>query len=124
MTLTTTGDDSDGTITKVTFNFGDGNIEDITDSGGVGSESINAQVTHTYDEPGTFTAQATLTDNDNNTSSESDCSQQIIVTGPSISPTPSPTPIPPTGPSATVVAVGNRAYCPGSISFSSSLIFF
>ena len=106
VTLTTTGDDSDGTITKVTFNFGDGNIEDITDSGGVGSESINAQVTHTYDEPGTFTAQATLTDNDNNTSSESDCSQQIIVTGPSISPTPSPTPIPPTGPSATVVAAG------------------
>jgi len=68
--------------------------------------SLEHLLLHTYDEPGTFTAQATLTDNDNNTSSESDCSQQIIVTGPSISPTPSPTPIPPTGPSATVVAAG------------------
>lgn len=82
ITFTANGNDPDGTITKVTFDFGDGPVTDVTSGGGIGTKTVSTQIAHTYNNSGTFKAKATLTDDKNGISTTSDsCSQTITVTG-------------------------------------------
>lgn len=80
LTFTASGNDSDGTITKVNFTFGDGQTSTVSQSGGIGTNSVNSQVSHTYNNAGTFNASATLTDNGNSTSTTTTCATTITVT--------------------------------------------
>lgn len=79
--FTATGTDSDGTITKVTFNFGDGPATEVTTGGGIGTGAVSLQLAHTYNNPGSYTATAVLTDNANGTSDTTTCTQTVTVTG-------------------------------------------
>ncbi len=80
VTFTVNGSDSDGTIQKATFNFGDGPVQNVLSSGGIGTNSVSAQISHTYNNAGSFNASAILTDNNNAVSSSSAaCSQTITV---------------------------------------------
>jgi hypothetical protein len=82
ITFTASGTDADGTISKVNFNFGDGDVSgDITTTGGIGSNSVNVQTSHEYQNAGTYTASAILTDNNNGVSTIDSCQQTIIVQG-------------------------------------------
>ncbi len=76
------GNDPDGTISKATFNFGDGNTIDVTN--GLSKQFVSIQQSHTY-QGGNFSAVLTLTDNRGAVSSSSACTVTIGVTG---SPTP------------------------------------
>lgn len=129
------GSDPDGTVSKVTIDFGDGPAQEITQGSGIGTKSVAVQVSHTYSNPGTFTAKATLTDDGGTVSSGTTCTKTITVTQPtpgapqptggkgapeatpSAAPTavptavPSPTPvaqstIAPTGPGDTLLGIG------------------
>lgn len=80
LTFTANGTDSDGTVSKVTFNFGDGQVSDVTDAGGVGTNSVNTQIAHTYNNAGSFQASAILTDNKGAVSDSINCKQTITVT--------------------------------------------
>lgn len=126
--FTANGRDLNGTISKVSFNFGDGPVQDVTQAGGIGTNSVSVQIAHTYTNPGTFQASAILTDNNNAVSTASgSCTQTITVTrttgGPTPtsqatatgqptstpSSTPTPTAIPPitpTGPGHQVITAG------------------
>jgi hypothetical protein len=79
VTFTANGRDTDGTISKVTFNFGDGPVQDVTQSGGIGTNTVSVPVAHTYNNPGTFQASAIITDSKGSISSNT-CSQTITVT--------------------------------------------
>jgi len=79
LTFTATGSDSDGTISKVTFTWGDGQVQDVTTGGGIGTKSVNLPTSHTYQNSGTFKASATLTDNSGGVSSSTSCTQTITV---------------------------------------------
>lgn len=81
VTFTASGKDEDGTVSKVSFTFGDGKIGDATSGGGIGTNSVNAQISHTYQNAGTYTASAVLTDSNSGTSSETACTTTITVTG-------------------------------------------
>jgi len=106
--LTAVGNSTDSTISKVSFNFGDGQTQDVTDSGGVGTNSISVLTSHTYATSGNFNASATLTDVDGNTTTGS-CKAVVAVTAQEgASPTvtiASPSPLPATGPTG-LIAVG------------------
>ncbi|OGG02698.1 hypothetical protein A2W14_01360 [Candidatus Gottesmanbacteria bacterium RBG_16_37_8] len=116
-TLVANGTDADGTINKVTFNFGDGTTQDVTEGGAIGSNSVNVTVEHIYNSAGTFTASALLTDNNGAQSSSSSCNQAVTIAGgaaatPTSTPTtvgvtitPAPT-LPPTGPGQIMLFVG------------------
>ncbi len=80
LTFTAAGKDEDGTITKVSFSFGDGQTSDVTTGGGIGTNTVNTQIAHTYQNPGTFTASAVLTDNQTATSVATSCTTTITVT--------------------------------------------
>lgn len=102
------GNDPDGTIEQVTFNFGDGAVTTLTD--GLSTSSIQTTSFHTY-QPGTYTASAVLTDEMGNVSADS-CSQTIVVGGgdgsnvlPTDGPTPTPTMADP-GPGSTILGIG------------------
>ncbi|HET9947047.1 MAG TPA: PKD domain-containing protein, partial [Patescibacteria group bacterium] len=115
-----TGNDPDGTVSKVTFNFGDGTVQDVTN--GTGTTSVNVAAQHTYGSSGTFTVSALLTDNSGAISTPSTCTQTLTVgsggtssnptTAPLATATPttgplvSPTKIPATGPGSTILAIG------------------
>ncbi len=107
MQFTLTGSDSDGTISKATFNYGDGTaVEEIVDTGGVGTASVSIQTNHTYQTGGTFQASATLTDDLGGVSETINCTQTIAVDG-TVTMTSTPTPtIPPSGPSTGILAMG------------------
>lgn len=79
LTFTAVGSDKDGNIQKITFNFGDGPVQDLTQAGGIGTNSVSSQVAHTYSNPGTYSASAVLTDNQSAVSSSSACLQTITV---------------------------------------------
>lgn len=115
------GNDPDGTIGKVTFNFGDTKVEDVTTGGGIGTNVANVQASHTYKNPGTFTASAVLTDNNGALSNVASCTQVITVAGLGGVPQPTeiaeqpiptelaqqPPPIlPPPGPTETIIGIG------------------
>ena len=80
LTFTANGTDADGTITKATFNFGDGQVSDVTEAGGIGTATVNVANSHTYNNAGTFTAQAILTDNGSGVSDSASCKQTVTVT--------------------------------------------
>ncbi len=111
--FTATGTDSDGTIGKVSFNFGEGAVQDITSGGGIGTNTINVPTSHIYSSAGTFTASAVLTDDGAGVSAA--CSQTITVNagdssgGATLAPTEQPTATPslaPTGPTETLMGIG------------------
>jgi len=81
ITFTAAGNTSSGTISKVSFNFGDGSVQDLTTGNGIGTNSIsNIQASHTYNTSGTYAAFAILTDNGGNLSTQqSSCSKTITV---------------------------------------------
>lgn len=111
LTLSANGTDSDGTISKVTFNFGDGQVSDVVTGSGIGTASISAQVAHTYAAAGTFTASAIITDNGNGVSDSTSCKQTVTVAGvattaPTAPTVPPATTIEPTGSSSTVLGIG------------------
>ncbi len=114
ITFTANGTDSDGTISKVNFNFGDGEISgDISTSGGIGTNSVNVATSHEYQNAGTFTASAVLTDNNGGVSGSTSCQQTILVqnaVGTTTTPgaatnTPTAT-LAPTGSVSTVMGIG------------------
>lgn len=105
--FTLTGSSSNSTISKVTFNFGDGQTLDVNSSGGIGTNSVNILQSHVYATAGTFTATAVLTDAANAVSSGG-CSIVITATAPGASPTiiaQAPSPLPSTGPSG-IITIG------------------
>jgi hypothetical protein len=75
--LTVSGQSSTSTISKITFNFGDGQTQDITDSAGIGTDAISVLQSHIYNDVGNYTATAILTDADGNVSSTNNCSVTI-----------------------------------------------
>lgn len=80
ITFTGQGTDSNGTITKATFNFGDGGITDVTTGGGIGTNNVNVPISHTYNNPGSFTAKVNFTDNQSGISADTtSCTKQITV---------------------------------------------
>ncbi|HVF69620.1 MAG TPA: PKD domain-containing protein [Xanthomonadales bacterium] len=105
-----TGSDPDGTVSKVTFNFGDGQVVDVTDpASGVGTASVSAQTAYTYNTAGTFTASAVLTDNANGISASTSCTQTVTVTGNGVTTAPPvepPVSLPPTGTTEVVLGIG------------------
>lgn len=130
--LTVTGSSSNSTISKVTFNFGDGQSQSITESGGIGTNSVSVLQSHSYTTAGTFNATATLTDATNAVSNATSCSVTItaggggttttttttgggttpvVVTAPTATPTPTQviaqvSPLPPSGP-ADIIKIGS-----------------
>ena len=109
--LTAAGTSTDSAIAQVNFDFGDGETQDVTDAGGIGTNSISVLTSHTYASSGTFNAKATITDEDGNTNIGG-CTATVSVSGESeATPTEtiaSPSPLPPTGPTGliTVGAIG------------------
>lgn len=75
VTLQGSGSDSDGLVSKATFDFGDGNAQDV--SNGMNLNSVNPQISHTYQNPGTFNASVIFTDNGGAVSQS--CIQQVTV---------------------------------------------
>lgn len=133
ITFTANGNDPDptGTISSVTFDFGDGPVQTVTSGGGIGTRAASVAVSHTYNNPTTFTVKATLTDDKGGLSvANSSCTQTVTVTaGPTgtdgtgstgtttpttiaQAPTETPTPLPqknfetPPGPGNTILGIG------------------
>lgn len=106
--FTATGNDSDGTISKISFNFGD-SIEDLTTGGGIGISSTSGQLLHTYKTPGIYTAYAILTDNSNNLSERKNSCTKTITINAGLN-QPSPTiavqPLPPVGDGKIIFGLG------------------
>lgn len=108
LTFIATGSDSDGTISKISFNFGD-SIEDLTVGGGIGTSTVSGQISHTYTTPGIYTAYAILTDNNGNLSAQqSSCTQTVTInsTGESTPTTVIQQPLPPTGDGKIIFGLG------------------
>ncbi|MBU2632482.1 hypothetical protein KKG52_02090 [Patescibacteria group bacterium] len=106
VTFSAEGTDSDGSITKVTFNFGDSSVQDITQTTGIGTGTVSAQIAHTYNNGGTFTSTAVITDDASEQSDPSTCSLTIDVEGtPEVTNTPTPTIAAP-GPGDVFIAAG------------------
>lgn len=118
LNFTATGSDSDGTISKVTFNFGDGVVEDVTQGSGAGS--ISTQTSHTYNSTGTFSATATITDSSGGTSNPTTCTKIITVSS-AIGGGTTPTTTPVTGPDRTFIGIGIIG---AALSLIGMLLFF
>ena len=123
LTFTATGTSSASTISKVTFNFGDSAIQDVPQSGG--PSSVSVQASHTYNSGGTFVASSTLTDALGNVSTSTTCTQTITVSAAATAtaiaqatPTPS---LPPTGPDGKILAIGTIGTI---LSVIGALLFF
>lgn len=108
VTFTVTGNDQDGTINKVSFNYGDkSNVEEVTTGGGIGGASVSLNQAHTYESSGTFTATAVLTDDGGASSDSSTCTQAVTVSaGGEASNSATITPLAATGPSNKIVGLG------------------
>lgn len=134
ITFTAVGTDTDGTIKKATFNFGDGPVQDVIQAGGIGTDSVSVQTSHTYLNPGTYQASAILTDNSGGISDSTTCTQTITVTesiannnqppvpteGEEIIPKKEFEPTEAPGPSAPIVGIGIGAFV---VSMLGALIF-
>ena len=108
VSFTVAGTDSTGTISKATFNFGDGQVSDVTSGGGIGTNTVSAQLSHTYSAAGTFQATAILTNNTDNISSTTNCAQTITVGGNGTVSTATPT-LAATGSTSAAVGFGAAA---------------
>lgn len=97
------GSNIGGVINKATFNFGDGSSVDVTQGGGLGTETVSAKTTHTYTQPGSFSSNAILTDDQGAISSSTTCTLGVTITGTASA---SVSPIPATGPSPAVIGIG------------------
>lgn len=95
---------SSADILKATYNFGDGQIKELTQADGIGQTSVNALTSHIYNSSGTFSAFGTITDVNGAVSQVGTCTL-ILTINPSDgsvasnSGVPNPSPLPPTGPS-------------------------
>lgn len=104
ISFTAKGTDSDGTISKVTFDFDDGDPVDVTTGGGIGTASVNITRSHTYTTAGNYTTSAVFTDDQDDTSNSVDCASSITIssaTGGTNTNTASPTPTIPADVTAT-----------------------
>ena len=110
LVFTAEGSDFDGTIQKVTFDFGDTNIEDITEGGGIGTSTVSIENTHTFETSGTFNTSVVFTDDLDGVSDADFCSLDIVVSSDgdseaTVSATPTPTIADP-GPREAIVGIG------------------
>ncbi len=78
--FTATGSDNGGTISNASFNFGDGPAQAVTTGGGIGTNSVNVQIAHTFTTAGTYNVTATLTDDGGLTSTAGSCTQTVTIT--------------------------------------------
>lgn len=92
ITFTGSANASVGNITKASFNFGDGPVEDVTEGGKIGTNSVSVQKAHTYNNPGSYTASVIFTSSDGSLSSLGNCSQVITVNQPGVGGLPTPIP--------------------------------
>jgi hypothetical protein len=119
--FTVTGNETSGSVSKVTFNYGDGNTEDVTTGGGLGTDTVSLTQAHTYASAGSFTASALLTDDGGATSDSTSCTQTITVSaGGSASDSATITPLAATGPSTKIVglgAIGGMLFLIGALLF-------
>lgn len=97
---------SSANILKATFNFGDGQLKELTQADGIGATSVNSLTSHIYNSSGTFSAFGTITDVNGAVSQVGTCTL-ILTINPSASESgvPNPSPLPPTGPS-NFIAIG------------------
>lgn len=151
ITFTGSANATNGTITKASFNFGDSPVEDVTQGGGIGTNNVSVQISHTYNNPGSYTATVILTGSDGAISSLSDNCTKVITVNPPVGgpdlpsqtgtesgqivspevaptiitqeliPSPIPSPIVPTGPSAKLIGIGVAG---AILSIIGGLIFF
>ena len=107
--LTAQGNDPDGIITKASFTFGDGQVQNITDA--LNTKSATVQTNHTFQTQGTYGTTVIFTDDRGGLSAA--CNQTISVASGSgvpatptatLIPTSAPT-IPPTGSVATALGI-------------------
>lgn len=89
ITFTADGHDPDGTISKVSFDFGDGPTQDIATGQGIGTSRSSVPLSHTYNNAGVFVAKTTFIDNQQNASAPSSVCSQTITVAQSPTPTPS-----------------------------------
>jgi len=117
VSLTAKGNDPDaaGTLTKASFNFGDGSIQDITE--GLGQKSATIQTNHTYQSAGTFGATAVFTDNGGKISTA--CTQTITATAAGSATTAPPPGQSPTGAAPTPTGTSSGQLTPTSTLTSS-----
>lgn len=74
------GTDSDGTIAKVTFDWGDTQKQDITTGFGIGTNTVDITQNHTYTNGGTFNAVVTFTDDKGGVSVAGNCTKTFTIT--------------------------------------------
>ncbi len=111
--FTASGRDTDGTLAKATFNFGDGSQQDV--STGLGSASGSTQITHTYVNGGTFKSTAVFTD-DRGAISALNCTLTMNVTGAFATIPPTAPPTATIGPIATDIPTNTPTIAPsGSV---------
>lgn len=101
LVFTTTGNSPVDTIAKIAFDFGDGEKEEASASGGIGTSAVNLPIAHTYNNPGVYLATSILTDSQGNVSDTTICSKTITVNALAVNP--SPTDV---GPSPTLPITG------------------
>ena len=128
VTFTAVGNDADGTIGQVSFNFGDGPVTNVTTGGGIGTKTVNTQIAHTYNSAGTYTAYAILTDSSSAVSDFNTCKTTITVNaadgGNSGNVATNTTPVPSladTGPNSLLVSSGALV---GMLSLIGMITFF
>lgn len=99
---------SSATAVKATFDFGDGQVTDLTQADGIGQTSVNALTSHIYNSAGNFSAFGTITDADGAISQVGTCTV-ILTINPSSTETaqitPLISPLPPTGPN-NIITIG------------------
>ncbi len=122
ITFTATGNDTDGTISKVSFSFGDGTVEDVTTGGGIGTDTVNVQKSFTYNNANSFTASALMTDDNGGVSSDStSCAVTVTVSdGDGSTVDSGGATVAPTGPTETIFGIGAI----GGILFLVGALFF
>lgn len=81
LTFTANGYDSDGTVSKVSFDFGDGPAQSVTSGDGIGTNTVAVPLSHTYNNPGTYPATVTFTDNAGalSQSTAASCTKTVVV---------------------------------------------
>lgn len=74
------GTDSDGTIAKINFDWGDTQKQELTTGFGIGTNSVDITQNHTYQNAGTFNAVVTFTDDKGGVSIAGNCAKTFTIT--------------------------------------------